>query len=177
MSTTTRTLAPITPRQLSWLQTLVVERDTTGLVTEALDRFTARQAHTLIDTLLARPRVAVLAPTTGALFDVAPDADIPAGYYAVSVPGDTQAVAFFQLDRPTEGRWAGRTFLSQLASDERYSVRGARRDVVMALIAEDIHEAGFRFGREIGRCCRCHRTLTDESSRAAGIGPDCAGRF
>jgi hypothetical protein len=28
-------------------------------------------------------------------------------------------------------------------------------------------------GRLVGRCCRCHRTLTDPVSIAAGIGPEC----
>lgn len=30
-----------------------------------------------------------------------------------------------------------------------------------------------RFGREIGRCGRCGAWLTDETSRTAGLGPDC----
>lgn len=33
------------------------------------------------------------------------------------------------------------------------------------------------FGHLYGTCCMCGRTLTDENSIAAGIGPTCAGRF
>jgi len=166
-----RAAALASPKQVSFLRSLYVERDVTGIDAPDWDALTANRAHNLIDVLVTRPKLhAAPAPVV----EVAP---FPAGFYAVSVPGDAQELAFFELDIPTEGRWAGRVFLSQLASDERYPVRGARRTTVMALIAEDYKAAGARFGQTIGRCCRCHRTLTDEASRAAGIGPDCAGRF
>lgn len=32
------------------------------------------------------------------------------------------------------------------------------------------------YGQEIGSCGRCGRELTDETSRARGLGPECAGR-
>lgn len=32
------------------------------------------------------------------------------------------------------------------------------------------------YAREIGRCCRCNRHLTDEESRARGMGPECASK-
>ena len=38
-------------------------------------------------------------------------------------------------------------------------------------------EAVKEIGRSLGRCCVCSRTLTDESSIEAGIGPVCAQRF
>jgi uncharacterized protein DUF6011 len=33
-----------------------------------------------------------------------------------------------------------------------------------------------RYGQELGECGHCGRTLTDEASRAAGIGPVCASK-
>lgn len=36
--------------------------------------------------------------------------------------------------------------------------------------------AALRYAQELGRCSRCNRTLTDEASRARGLGPDCATR-
>jgi hypothetical protein len=36
--------------------------------------------------------------------------------------------------------------------------------------------AALRYARELGRCSRCNRHLTDEASRARGLGPECASR-
>lgn len=101
----------------------------------------------------------------------APLPDVPQGFYAV----ETEAghLAFYEVDRPTEGKWAGRTFLSVLASDERHPIRGAAARSILEKIAEDAPGAMARFGQEIGRCGRCRRTLTDETSRSLGIGPEC----
>lgn len=38
-------------------------------------------------------------------------------------------------------------------------------------------EDAARFGQETGVCCRCGATLTNDESKAAGIGPICAGRW
>jgi hypothetical protein len=32
------------------------------------------------------------------------------------------------------------------------------------------------YGQQIGQCGKCHRPLTDETSRAEGIGPECRKR-
>jgi hypothetical protein len=105
-----------------------------------------------------------------------PQVDVPAGRYAVTDNEGT--LRFFKLDRPTEGRWAGYTFLKMMASDETYPVRDrAKRDRIIAKIAQDPQEAMLTYGREIGACGHCGRTLTDEQSRAAGIGPVCAGNL
>lgn len=68
-----------------------------------------------------------------------------------------------------------------------WSVIGGRDDAVMApeqaldalraIVAVDIEDAARTYGRELGQCCLCGRHLTDESSRAAGIGPDCMRRL
>lgn len=36
--------------------------------------------------------------------------------------------------------------------------------------------AALRYAQELGRCSRCNRHLTDEASRARGLGPECASR-
>lgn len=94
----------------------------------------------------------------------------PAGRYAVEING---VVKFYKVDIPTEGRWAGFTFVKVQASDDLYPVKGASREIVLDAIAEDPREAMLRYGREIGRCGHCGRTLTDAESRAYGIGPIC----
>ena len=102
--------------------------------------------------------------------------DVPAGLYAIVDPTGRNDLRFYRVDRPTEGRWAGYTFLKAVVGghpDERVA-REAVAGILAAIAADP--EAGPRYGREIGRCYRCNRHLTDEVSRAAGIGPDCAGR-
>lgn len=131
------------------------------------DTMNPAQASNMIDWLLSLPNVAGAA---------SPAVDVPAGRYAL-VDGDG-AVKFYILDRPTEGRWAGYTFLNAQASEERHPIRNrATRDAILAEIAADPLEAMVRYGHELGRCGNCGRTLTDETSRAAGIGPDCAARL
>ena len=103
-----------------------------------------------------------------------PAIDVPAGRYAVEIGG---VLGFFKVDRPTEGRWAGYVFVKQMASDTEYPVRGTRRGVVLDAIAADPQAASTRYGQEIGACGVCGRTLTDEDSRARGIGPICADKM
>ena len=104
----------------------------------------------------------------------APKAQVPAGRYAVELDGK---LGFFKVDQPTEGRWAGYTFVKQMASDTEYPVRGFRRGAVLDAIATDPQAASVRYGQEIGACGVCGRTLTDEDSRARGIGPICADKM
>jgi hypothetical protein len=68
-----------------------------------------------------------------------------------------------------------RTFVDVWASDTRYPIQnpGERNRILEAIKADP--DAGPRFGREIGRCYVCGRTLTDELSRSLGIGPICRG--
>jgi hypothetical protein len=104
----------------------------------------------------------------------APRFDAPAGHYAVEFE---DKLRFFKVDRPTEGKWAGYVFVKEQASDELYPVRNqSRRQAILAAISEDWKAAGQRYGQEIGRCYVCHRTLTDATSRALGIGPDCRSK-
>jgi hypothetical protein len=103
------------------------------------------------------------------------ESQVPAGRYSIICDG---TVKFYRVDKPTEGRWAGRTFVKVQASGEFYPVRNsmARAEILFA-IAHDVRAASIRYGRELGVCGVCGRTLTNEESRAAGIGPVCAGRL
>jgi hypothetical protein len=68
-----------------------------------------------------------------------------------------------------------KTFVDVWASDARWPVQNlAERLRILTAIEKD-DDAGPRFGREIGRCYVCGRTLTDETSRELGIGPVCRG--
>lgn len=104
----------------------------------------------------------------------APFPKVAKGYYAVEVDG---VLKFYRVDRPTEGKWAGYTFLSVQASDDFWPIKNRdQKRAILELIEADPKAAGARYGQEIGRCWKCHRTLTDATSRANGIGPDCANK-
>jgi len=134
---------------------------------EPLNWVATRTASEVIDYLLGLP-VAERASTPQSGMS-----DIAAGRYALVA--DDGTVKFYIVDRPTEGRWAGYTFLNAQGSEERYPIRDrAERTRILGLIAADPLTAMVRYGHELGRCGNCGRALTDETSRAAGIGPDCA---
>lgn len=104
--------------------------------------------------------------------------DVPAGHYAIASTGNND-LAFYRVDRPTEGRWAGRTFVKLIIGGRPDTPvgRAAVPGILARIAAAGIAEAATLYGREIGRCYVCNRTLTDETSRAYGIGPDCASRY
>jgi hypothetical protein len=95
------------------------------------------------------------------------------GRYALRTGG---VVKFYQVSNG-KGKWAGRTFVDAQASDDRYPVRNPSEVTrILAEIAANPLAAEQLYGRELGRCSRCGRTLTDETSRAYGIGPDCRNK-
>lgn len=103
------------------------------------------------------------------------EAQVPAGRYAIATPN---GVRFYRVDKPSKGNWKGWTFVKVQASDDLHPVRSvAQRTDVLRAIAIDPRAASERYGRELGVCGVCGRTLTDEASRARGIGPICESKF
>lgn len=96
---------------------------------------------------------------------------------AVRLPGEQGRVRFFRVDVPQRGAWMGCVFVKEQAGDDFHKVKGAAREeqVVRALLA-DVRRALKLYGLELGACGICGRTLTDEDSRALGIGPICADK-
>jgi hypothetical protein len=158
-----------TPAQQNFIASLASKRDlTTDLAALVADAAALPKwkASKLIDALKAAPVAAAPAPVAGAV--VAP------GRYAVALDGK---LGFYKVDAPQDGRWAGFTFVKQQAGDDHYPVKGGRKGAVLAAIAADAKAAMLAYGRELGKCGHCGRTLTDEASRAAGIGPICRQRM
>ena len=99
---------------------------------------------------------------------------VPEGHYAIEGRGDNEW-SFYRVDHGT-GTYAGRIFVKRVIGgrpDENVPARQVPG--ILQRIVED-PLAGPRYGQVIGRCCRCNRHLTDDASREAGIGPDCATR-
>lgn len=173
----TSTQIPASPAQLSFVESLLRTREIPAEHAEFTARLRTRIENGTLDKgdasaaidWLKRRDIAVAAPVA------APEFEIPAGRYAIEVDGE---VKFYRVDRPTEGRWTGYTFVKVQASDDFFPVRGHAAQVVLDAIRNDgVLAATVRYGKEIGACGQCGRTLTKPESIEAGIGPICASRF
>lgn len=161
------TVEPITEKQLSFMEKCRDGKDLTSLTPEQrawvadtdFSKLTKGQAGRALDTLAPLP----WAPKE---WDPTGFTDVPDGRYAIPKPDGT--LMFYSVKKGTHV-----TFLDVWASDARYPIKDKdeKRRVFEAIKADP--DAGPRFGREIGRCYVCGRTLTDETSRALGIGPIC----
>ena len=175
----------MSPKQESFIQSLISERDWDAIEDGAALRerllktvddttvgVSAKQASAIISWLLEQPKQERQVQRSRADYSDLPD--VPEGRYAVEMDG---TLHFFKVRRPDEGKWQGYTFVDEQAGPQTYPVRGQRVRTVLALIAEDTHAALVRYGHELGHCGMCGLELTDEESRARGIGPVCAGKL
>jgi hypothetical protein len=71
---------------------------------------------------------------------------------------------------------SGRPYAKRLYADGFAYEQGGMRRIAEAGRKMTLDEAQ-SYGKLYGVCCKCGRTLTDENSIAAGIGPICAGKF
>ena len=147
-----RDLSTLAPEQIAWLQDADFDTFPSELPKLRIGK--------VIETLVALPWAKK--GTEKGLPDVAD------GRYAVEK--DDGTLMFYSVKKGHSI-----TFVDVWASDARWPIKQfAEKKRVLALIAAD-PDAGPRFGREIGRCYVCGRTLTDETSRSLGIGPVCRG--
>lgn len=165
----------LTEKQASFLISLATTKQIADGLDEALkirleQGLAKAAASQIIDSLMKLPNKPIERKPLAEVA-VKTETEVPAGRYALRTDG---VVKFYRLDRPTEGRWAGYVFLKLQASDDLWSIRNhTERDRILAEIAKDVLAAERLYGVELGKCSRCGRTLTDETSRAYGIGPDC----
>lgn len=155
---------PITHKQIAFIDRLWSERNTEEINKPQLDHLSKYAASSLIEYLLTLPHRSTESSQAPAVAE---------GRYAVEFDG----VLRFYVVQHGRGRWDGRTFVQRQVSDEEMRISFAEQRQALAKIAEDPREALVRYGHELGMCGVCGRTLTDEASRAAGIGPICTKRF
>lgn len=95
-------------------------------------------------------------------------AQVPDSRYAVEVESDKLRFFLVKTNRK------GYTTIKEYASDTLHDVAFSRYEAILqAIIDFDPEDAQVRFGQEMGCCYHCNRLLTDEVSRAFGIGPVC----
>lgn len=98
---------------------------------------------------------------------------LPAGNYAMKKLS-TGKIHFFRVSYGNpRGRWAGYTFLEEISGDNRIKIRDAktRKEIIDAICYDPMGYLAL-YGKEIGKCGICGRTLTSEW-RLRGIGPEC----
>lgn len=94
---------------------------------------------------------------------------VPTGRYAA---GPAEATKFYRVVNKD-----GRYTLFVYASDEQHLISNwGTVLLVLREIEANPQAAAERFGKEIGRCYKCGRTLTDPVSRELGVGPDCRSK-
>lgn len=161
---------PATSRQVEYIIALAKHHGTALPSDEQIADWTQFKASEIIDWYLSKfgplPRRQAEAPVLQA------EREVKAGHYAIEFDGQLR---FFKVDTPDEGRWAGWTFVKEQASDDYWSVKGQRKVDVLNAIADD-EDSLARYGRELGVCGMCNRTLTDPESREIGLGPICRNK-
>ncbi len=107
------------------------------------------------------------------------------GYYAVKVnPKTDEDWTFLRVSRPETGPRRGHIKIQTqhgdtlkeilaISPDGDFLVAGSEvRALVIELVSSQ-HRAAANYGRKVGKCCRCGKTLTDAVSRKYGLGPEC----
>jgi len=107
---------------------------------------------------------------------------VPSGRYAVMTADDH--ATFYVIDNIVDARskWKDWVFVSLMSSDNKIKVGSQRpgqtyqgqHQKYLQTIKDDPYSASTLFGRMVGSCGICGRTLTDPESIENGIGPICA---
>ncbi|HEV7949288.1 MAG TPA: DUF6011 domain-containing protein [Glaciihabitans sp.] len=109
---------------------------------------------------------------------------VPQGNYAARLE-EGRPLQFFRVDRPTFGNFEGFTKVQRRGADMLSMLYLVGRDGTLRIyddryadefltVIADLTYASVLYGQELGKCCRCNISLTDERSRYYGIGPECA---
>lgn len=102
-------------------------------------------------------------------------ARVDEGPYAIrNREGGQNDISFYEVEKPTSGKWAGYTFVKRCASDEHIKLSVEETVRVLTAIVADPMGASLLFGQAMGECPECGRSLTNQASRERGIGPVCA---
>jgi hypothetical protein len=125
-----------------------------------------KAARTAIREQLTQARRAARLTADGSRYDVTE------GMWIVGTVG-AEGCRIFKVQRAVNG--SGRLYAKELIDDSFEYLPGGITTVATTARKMALAEAQ-AFGRLYGTCCKCGRTLTDEGSIAAGIGPVCAGK-
>jgi hypothetical protein len=183
---------PVTDKQVAYIKSLLEERDVAPVVMALVDearvrvmagKLSSKEATEVISELLASPRKVAGQPS-GWTRTALPSRELSDGIYVVDGDGDSD---IYKVYVAVHG--SGQLCVKRLVidwdgvmgdPDRTIQKKGTFR--YMGLAAKHLPAEARRmsldeakqFGAIYGFCVRCGRTLTDEASIAAGIGPICA---
>lgn len=105
--------------------------------------------------------------------------EVPQGKYALDTSADERHVNDVEFFNLYVAHGADGPFysLKMYVSDDLVKLPNARQREVLERIAEDPAAASAMYGAHRTRCGVCNRKLTNDDSRARGIGPVCADRL
>lgn len=172
------TYQPATEPQIKFLKNLLSEREGADEAKKVLAEIaewtedngcliTKRAASGFIDRLIKTPKVVAPRPVR-----TAPVVEVSEGVYFKDL-GDTQAIV--KVQRAVHG--SGNLYAKQLnltTGQFEYVAGLIRKLEGFELLT---YAKALEFGQLYGRCMVCGRTLTNESSIEAGIGPVCGSRL
>lgn len=177
-----------TPRQITFITNLLAEREVPdalrGQATALLERNVGRPSP-LIDALCALPRLPRAAVAAGedrfAHLRALPSSNYALEWEQLHAAGVTELARGNQVTFFRVKEWRDRVFLDQLhgapGAFNRTRLTAAQERAVAGAIRLDPAAAALRFSKEYSICARCSAELTDDRSRAAGLGPTCRGYF
>jgi hypothetical protein len=101
-------------------------------------------------------------------------ATVPVGRYALqNQTGGANSIQFYHVERPDKGHYRGKTFVKQQLGPNVERIPMAQQRAALLRIAADPAGATQLYGRKLGVCGVCGLSLTNEESRAYGVGPVC----
>lgn len=198
-----KTVKLASPKQLKWLRDLLVQKDTTNLpyqeriaeIKAAFDGLTEEgygpeSVNTALTVSDKKPITMDGFKVLLELLQKAPGVEgaqgkseqdfpsveaLPEGRYGIPTEdGALNKTAFYKVDRPTEGKWAGYVFVKLCVSEslERLAVP-VQKSVANKIVAYGVAKASALYGQEYKHCGVCGIGLTNDTSREIGIGPEC----
>lgn len=173
---TTTTVEPATRKQVDYIKDLIDTREVAGKakLKDTAEGLSKSLASAWIERLKELPREKVQ-QEQGRSFKTI-ESDVPEGRYAVT--GEDGTTDFYRVDRPIEGKWAGYIFVKLQLSDDYQRVPFRNSQAVLDKIENaGVKESMLRYGKELGHCGHCGKTLTNNESIELGIGPVCRGKM
>ncbi len=121
-----------------------------------------------IDWLLSLPKKPVAPPVVGPACR-----QLPPGRYAIE--NEDGQLRFYQQWVSPDGR--RRNLYVMFGPSAAKLFPKTQESICQKILNVGVRECAIRFGREIGACSKCGRTLTDRISRELGIGPICGSHM
>lgn len=138
-----------------------------------------RQVSSLINGLKAQPgKNGAESPNSAK--DAWPE--IIESRYALCVDKEQDVWRFYEVNKPTRGKWVGYTFVVQLIGSPGDYRKQRLGQKVAVNILKDIMKVGVEqavsdFGLKSETCGICHSPLSNDESIKRGIGPHCAAKL